>query len=214
MSQSLQLSLRRSKRKLASINDDSTKFDTPPPTTKKAKKAKVSSKKAKKAKVSIKRAKKVSAKDSTKLELSNPVRATLMSLNYDVQDKLLQYLDVQVRLSNNITFSSEILFFNLQSLEALSKTCSHFDLMINGRYLTSVSFPFGGRFLNDIEKSQIFEKKSVLRLECKNNLSSPHFDMSMFVETSLAAKQYLIQTQLSLLNLSKVREVDLVPVNI
>ena len=97
-------------------------------------------------------------------------------------------------------------------MEALSQTCSHFDLMINGRYLTTVIFPFAGGFLKDIEQSQIFEKKSVLRLECKNNFASNH--LNMFVESSSFTKDYLIETQLSLLNMTKLREVDLFPVNI
>ena len=78
--------------------------------------------------------------------------------------------------------------------------------MINGRYLTTVNLPFG-RFINDIKQSEILEKKPVLRLQCKD-------DLDMFVDTSLEIKQYLIETQLSLLNLSQVQEVDLVPVNI
>ena len=95
---------------------------------------------------------------------------------------------------------------NLQSLEALGKTCSHFDKMINGRYLTTLNLPFGEEFLNDIKESKIYEKKPVLKLQCKNPLS-------MF-DSSFKEKEYTIKYQLSLLNLSKVRELDLVPVNI
>lgn len=84
MSQITQSPLRRSKRKLTS-RKDFTVVDNQPPATKKVRK------------VSSKKTKKVSGEDSTKMELINPARATLMSLNYDVQDKLLQYLDVQVR---------------------------------------------------------------------------------------------------------------------
>ena len=102
--------------------------------------------------------------------------------------------------------SSENLFSNVQSLEALSKTCSYFDLMINGRYLTTVNLPLG-RFIKDIKQSKILVKKPVLRLQCKTNLD-------MFVDTSFEAKKYVLETQFSLLDVSKVREVDLVPVNI
>ena len=91
--------------------------------------------------------------------------------------------------------------------------------MINGRYLTSVNLPFGEEFLNDIKESKILEKKPVLRLQCKNvshyptitNLQDP---LSLFVDSSVELKQYIIESQLSLLYLSKVRELDLVPVNI
>ena len=200
MSQTNPLPLRRSKRKLAFIKEDNTVSDIPPQTIKKAKK--VSAKKVKK--VLAKKVKKVSAKDSSKTELRKA--ATLMSLNYDAQDKLLQYLDVKVRLLSVKKYHPHIVFFNHQSLEALSKTCSYFDQMINGRYLTTVNLPFG-RFINDIKQSEILEKKPVLRLQCKD-------DLDMFVDTSLEIKQYLIETQLSLLDLSQVQEVDLVPVNI
>ena len=79
--------------------------------------------------------------------------------------------------------------------------------MINGRYLTTLNLPFGEEFLNDIKESKIYEKKPVLRLQCKNPLS-------LFVDSSVEVMQYTIKSQLSLLNLSKVRELDLVPVNI
>ena len=75
--------LRRSKRNMASTasgtEDPSSVFDSPPPTAKKARRVK--------------------DKDSTPTITKAEVpAATLMSLNYDVQDKLLQYLDVQVRV--------------------------------------------------------------------------------------------------------------------
>ena len=88
--------LRRSKRKLAaSMKEDSTVFDSPPPTTKKPRKAKKDK------------------KDSTECELEPKPPATLMSLNYDVQDKLLQYLDVQVSSSDHRQHSGHE--FDLQS---------------------------------------------------------------------------------------------------
>ena len=73
--------LRRSKRNLASRKEESTStvFDSPPPSTKKARRVKEPSKTKTKTKTA---------------ELRSP--ATLMSLNYDVQDKVLQYLDVDV----------------------------------------------------------------------------------------------------------------------
>ena len=71
--------LRRSKRNLASRKEDSvsTVFDSPPPTTKKARRDPDSTK-----------------TKSPEAEARSP--ASLMSLNYDAQDKLLQHLDVEV----------------------------------------------------------------------------------------------------------------------
>ena len=89
--------------------------------------------------------------------------------------------------------------------------------MINGRYLTTLNLPFGEEFLNDIKESKILEKKPVLRLQCKNVPHSPTLlqdPLSLFVDSSFELKQYTIESQLSLVYLSKVRELDLVPVNI
>ena len=102
------------------------------------------------------------------------------------------------------------LIYNLQSLEALSQTCSHFDLMIKGRYLTTVDMPFDEDILKEIKETQLIEKKPVLKLRSK---SLPGSD-GLFVDSSQAVKQYLLESQLSLLCLSQVREVDLVPDNI
>ena len=113
MSQTNPLPLRRSKRKLASIKEDNTVSDIPPQTIKKAKK--VSAKKVRK--VLAKKVKKVSAKDSSKTELRKA--ATLMSLNYDAQDKLLQYLDVKVRLLS-VKIITHTLYFSIISPWRLS----------------------------------------------------------------------------------------------
>ena len=113
MSQTNPLPLRRSKRKLAFIKEDNTVSDIPPQTIKKAKK--VSAKKVRK--VLAKKVKKVSAKDSSKTELRKA--ATLMSLNYDAQDKLLQYLDVKVRLLS-VKIITHTLYFSIISPWRLS----------------------------------------------------------------------------------------------
>jgi len=140
--------------------------------------------------------------------------ATMMTLPWEVQFELTRYLDVA-------------------SLEALSQTCSHFDSLINGRYLTTINLPFtiNGGFMNEIKKSKVIEKKALLRLECKkprNDLSSlqehlpsilsqdSHYSHSLyqFVDTCHVVKQYVLETQLDLLDLSKLRELDFVPENI
>ena len=52
----------------------------------------------------------------------SPSVPTLVNLPYDVAVKLLLYLDVD-------------------TLEKLSATCSHFDQLIAGHYLPSIQFP-------------------------------------------------------------------------
>ena len=117
-------------------------------------------------------------------ELPPPEILTFLGLPYDVLDHLLQFLDVR-------------------SLEALGRTCSHFDLMINGRYLTTVKLPFhkNGSFMKEIESSEVIEKKPVLKIRCRKAQS--HEDV--------LAGSYQLNTHLGLLSLKKVREVDLFP---
>merc|ERR1719397_1893544 len=73
---------------------------------------------------------------------------TLLTLPYEVKDQLLKYLDIK-------------------SMEALSKTCSQFDLMINGRFLTSLNLPFviNEPFMTEVKETEVIEKKPLLRLE-------------------------------------------------
>ena len=117
-------------------------------------------------------------------ELAPPETLAFLGLPYDVLDYLLQFLDVQ-------------------TLEALGSTCSHFDLMINGRYLTSVRLPFrmDGSFMKEIEGSEVIEKKPVLRIRCQR----------VHGQEDVMARKYQLNTHLGLLSLKKVREVDLFP---
>lgn len=122
---------------------------------------------------------------SIALTLSPP--PTILSLPLDIHLKLLQYLDVK-------------------SQEALSSTCSYFDQMIRGRHLMRVDIPFSREFLSELTAAQTIEKKPLLRLECKALSGSHMFDASSFL-----AQEYIIESQMNLLSLSKLREVNLVP---
>ena len=114
-----------------------------------------------------------------------PTQVTLLMLPYDVQELLLQYLDVV-------------------SMENLVKTCSYYDSLINGRFLTSVHLPFrsNGAFMTEWREAKIIEKKPLLRIvrrklkEGNNNLEN---------------NEKLVDFQMELLNLQKVREVDFGP---
>ena len=120
---------------------------------------------------------------------SNTVRViatarNFLALPYDVLDRLLGYLDVK-------------------SIKALGRTCSQMDLLINGPYLTSVKLPFPkrGAFMNQIKRSEVIEKKPVLKV-----LVPRVRDHLEFLEGS-----YQLDLQMSLVSLKKVREVDLLP---
>ena len=181
-----EVKLRRSKRKVPSTKEVSTVFDTPPPSSKKARRG----------------------RSWTSIAARSPP-PSLLSLPYDVQDLLTRYLDVK-------------------SLEALAQTCSHFDLMINGRYLTSVNIPFNLKgFMAEVMRSEVLEKKPLLRLECKkldsdripqpggqDIISCQGDSLIRFMDSGFQMKQYVLEFQMGLLSLSSVREVDLVPDNI
>ena len=116
-----------------------------------------------------------------------PPPPTFEDLPYDVLDHLLQFLDVE-------------------SLTALGRTCSQFDLLINGRYLTTARLPFrkDGTFMKEIKGSEVIEKKPVLRIRCRRVQNWPE----------LTAGKFQLDTHMDLLSLRKVREVDLFPGNI
>ena len=122
---------------------------------------------------------------------------TLMSLPYSVQLKLLSYLDVS-------------------SLESLAATSSQFDLLIHGRYLTTINIPFDESFLQELAATDSIEKKPLLRLQCTKLRGKVGKDggedfMSTFVESRHGLREYIIHSQMALLQLDKVREIDLVP---
>ena len=183
--------LRRSKRNRTALHQQSSIFETPPSTIKKQKQKQ----KLSKSKVTNNKSKPAVTKPS------GPP-PTLMSLPYSVQLKLLSYLDVS-------------------SLESLAATSSQFDLLIHGRYLTTINIPFDESFLQELAATDSIEKKPLLRLQCTKLRGKGGEDggdggdggedfMSTFIST-LSTSKYIIHSQMALLQLDKVREIDLVP---
>ena len=178
--------LRRSKRNRTALHQQSSIFETPPSTIKKQKQKQ----KLSKSKVTNNKSKPAVTKPS------GPP-PTLMSLPYSVQLKLLSYLDVS-------------------SLESLAATSSQFDLLIHGRYLTTINIPFDESFLQELAATDSIEKKPLLRLQCtklrgKGGEDGGEDFMSTFVESRHGLREYIIHSQMALLQLDKVREIDLVP---
>ena len=99
-------------------------------------------------------------------------------------------------------------FLDVRSLENLSSCCSLFDQLIAGQYLTSISLPFPMDFLNELKSVELLEKKPLLRLECKNRFETFGGVVSGYPENIM---EYIIKSQLTLLDLSMLREIDLVP---
>ena len=126
---------------------------------------------------------------------------TLITLPYVVTTKLLLYLDVE-------------------TLENLSLTCSFFDQMIAGKFLTSINFPFPADFISEVMNADCLYKKPLLKLRCKNKKAFPDLSDTpqnqslvyrIIVNKCCGMTDYLVLSQMSLLSLDKLREVDLMP---
>jgi len=131
-------------------------------------------------------AKKFKKSSSSSASSSPALVPTLTTLPYVATRKLLLYLDVD-------------------TLENLSKTCSYFDQLISGRFITSLDFPLPLSFITEVATTSRMEKKPLLKIRCKKNdkmLFTPRF------------ADYMFHSQLSLLSLDKVREFDFVPASL
>ena len=160
------------------------KENVPPPgdvdTQRKIKKIKPKKRKDSSVLASLPRSKKVKASTTS----VGTITTTFLGLHFEVLDHLLKFLDVK-------------------SMEALGRTCSQMDLLINGRYLTSVKLPFPkrGAFMKEIKAAEVIEKKPVLKVVVPRARSHVEF----------LEGRYQLDTHLCLLSLKKVREVDLFP---
>ena len=65
----------------------------------------------------------------------------------------------------NLVLSRLLQFLDVQSLESLSATCSMFDQLISGQYLTSISIPFSHEFVSEMKTAKSIDKKPLLKLE-------------------------------------------------
>ena len=123
----------------------------------------------------------------------------LTSLPRLVLEKLLQFLDVP-------------------SLHNLSVTCSLFDQLIAGQYIISINIPFPTEFLSELKSVSSIEKKPLLKIECRKFENYRSKDLQMLVGVELGycpnILEYLLGTQLSLLDLGKLREIDLIQGNL
>ena len=109
-------------------------------------------------------------------------------------------------------------FLDVNSLENLSATCLLFDQLIAGEYLTSINIPFPTDFLRELNIVTSIDKKPLLKIECRkfDNYRSKDLQMLVGVELGYCPNilEYLLGTQLSLLDLSKLREIDLIQGNL
>eukprot|EP00092_Neocalanus_flemingeri_P015690 GFUD01016984.1.p1 GENE.GFUD01016984.1~~GFUD01016984.1.p1 ORF type:complete len:457 (-),score=113.51 GFUD01016984.1:76-1446(-) len=149
-----------------------------------------------------------SAKKSRKAPKVPPlpvIPPTLLTLPYCAISRLLLCLDVA-------------------SLENLSATCYYFDQLIAGKFLLALHFPFPVGFIKEVMADNCFEKKPLLKISCKKSwedfqtipdlpgdLSESSSTHKLIIGNSPDMMDYLVFSQMSLLSLHKLRELDLVP---
>jgi len=108
---------------------------------------------------------------------------------------------------------------DVSTLETLGKTCSFFDAAINGVFLTSLSVPFDENFIGELGNTRVIEKKPLLKLvSSKSHVAftiQKHLSIhNVIFESKTETTEYLLQNQLSLLQLDHLRELDMLPENI
>ena len=116
---------------------------------------------------------------------------------------------------------------DVKGIEALGQTCSYFDQLICGNFITSLNFPFDESFIEAINSTKSMDKKPLLRLVCNKSKSFINVDSSnkstsfnLVKNTSIQkivasacseTIEYLVYSQFSLLSLNQLRELDLCP---
>ena len=128
------------------------------------------------------------------LKVSNP-RLLLSSLNIAVLNHLLLFLDVP-------------------SLEQLASASSFFHQLIKGKTITNLHIPFSHEFLLELHNADVIEKKPVLRL----TVSESHLEAQFgdHINQKICSRDFaasLIHYQLSLLDLTKLRDLVIKPSN-
>jgi len=124
----------------------------------------------------------------------------------------------------SIVIRKLLLYLDVDTLESLSATCSFFDSFIASQFITSINFPFCSEFTAELATTRFVEKKPLLKLKCKKSRdlfslfpSIDEFPRPMSFHKMIVDSfnnnqgDYMVHSQLSLLSLEKLREVDLVP---
>ena len=119
-------------------------------------------------------------------------RLSLSSLNSDVLNHLLLFLDVP-------------------SLQQLAKTCSLFHRLINGQTITNLHLPFSEEFLQDLQNAEVIEKKPVLRLTVSESHLEAYFGAKPGFIGIRDFLTSLLNYQLALLDLTRLRDLVIKP---
>ena len=199
--------LKRSKRlSHPEVIEDLKVFATPPPTDKKRTKGRPRKSLDRDGKSS----RKVKVRKLLLPTVSKP-SPTIFDIPQLAMEKILDLLDVK-------------------GIEALGQTCSFFDELICGNYITSLNFPIDASFIEAINSTKSLDKKPLLRLVCNKSKAfiNDQTVVSSKKSTSLNAVrsasiqkivssanpetiEYLVYSQFSFLSLNQLRELDLRP---
>jgi len=103
-----------------------------------------------------------------------------------------------------------LLFLDVTSLQQLAKTCTLFDQLISGQFITNLHLPLSKEFLQEVENAEVIEKKPVLRMTVSESQLEAFFGVEPgFIGTRNVAG--LLNFQLSLLDLTKLRDLVIKP---
>jgi len=94
----------------------------------------------------------------------------------------------------------------VDDIESLAQTNQFFCDFIYSDCTTSADVPFKDEDILILEKQSFYEKKPLLKLRCKNGIT-----MAEMGQLASKEARYFMNLQLSLLDFSKLRELDLVP---
>ena len=186
--------------------DDLDLFLTPPPTVKR----------------STRRAKKTLESASKPQTKSVPQKLVLPQPVPIIREPPPSFLDLP-----KVAMERILGLLDVDSMENLSQTCSYFDQLICGNFITSLNFPFDESFIQEIHMAKSIEKKPLLRLVCdksktqfKGNLKGMYkaFTQKVSIQKVVSSAcsetiDYFVYSQLSLLSLNQLREVNLIPEN-
>jgi len=96
-------------------------------------------------------------------------------------------------------------FISVDDMENLAEVNVFLNTLICGEHKTSADIPFKDEDVKKMREEKIIEKKPLLKLRCK---SSHRVEVMM---GSFLNYDYVLDLQVSLLDFSKLRELDLVP---
>ena len=89
----------------------------------------------------------------------------------------LQVSEPRFALSSLNTYALQhlLLFLDVPSLEQLASTSTFFHQLIKGQTITNLHIPFSQKFLLEIQKAGVIEKKPVLRITVSESYMEAHF---------------------------------------